>query len=76
MGCRIMRCSPLGGSLDAAVMYCSTTMWAFGPLFRSIKHAEEFIKFVDPIDPRKFSDNELEAKVVEFNKQWTEDEDA
>ena len=57
MGCRI-----LDGREDGAVLYCSTTEWAFGPLFRSSEHAEDFLAWLKGEDPRSFSNVELSAK--------------
>lgn len=57
---------------ERAVLYCSTTGWAFGPVFESEAHAESFLKWLrecpqphsyrtqHPGDPRGFTDHELE----------------
>lgn len=55
MGCRI-----LSGE-DGAVLYCSTTMVAFGPVFESEDHAEDFIKWLGD-DPRHYTQAELADK--------------
>jgi len=41
MGIRIIE-----GEVGHAVLYCSTTMWAFGPLFVDREEAETFLLFV------------------------------
>lgn len=48
-------------------MYCSTSMWAFGPIFYEDEDIEEFLKWL-VIDPRTLSDNELESKVSEWRR--------
>ena len=46
-------------SEHGAVMYCNTTMWAFGPVFDSVKDALQFKSWLSD-DPRGYSDGELE----------------
>lgn len=44
-------------------MYCSTTMWAFGPVLLQNhmgKDLDDFISWL-PLDPRQYEDKELEA---------------
>jgi hypothetical protein len=61
MGVRIL------GDWRTACMYCSTTDWAFGPIFTEDKghDADErvhaFLRWL-VIDPRELSDSELESK--------------
>lgn len=46
-----------------AALYCSTTDWAFGPVFQSDEAAEDaraFLKFLG-CDPRTLSEKELET---------------
>lgn len=31
---------------DGAVLYCTTSDWAFGPLFRSVEHAVNFLEWL------------------------------
>ena len=56
---------------ERAVLYCSTTNWAFGPVFESRAHAEAFLTWlqecpqphtfsIGKADPRLFLDHELE----------------
>lgn len=61
-----------------AVLYCSTTGWAFGPVFeaeddepyRSANHmAEAFVTWLGPArDPRQLSPSELEVMYTEWIK--------
>lgn len=65
---------------ENAVMYCSTTDWAFGPVFYStpehdaMERALLFIEYLKPRDAREYEDNELESKysewLVQENEQW------
>ena len=41
MGCRILE-----GREGRAVLYCSTTDWAFGPVFESVPAAESFLTWL------------------------------
>ena len=65
MGVRILH------NNDEAVMYCSTSGWAFGPLMHSDKEhdAEErmelFLKWLKK-DAREYEDNELEMEYGKF----------
>jgi hypothetical protein len=68
------------GDYDTACMYCSTTDWAFGPIFTEDKghDADERVHaFLDwlPEDPRHYSESELESKynewLVQEESQWT-----
>ena len=52
-------------------LYCSTTEWAFGPIFHTGEDAEDFLKWLGT-DPRHLTDGELEDKVAEW-RQDTED---
>jgi hypothetical protein len=69
MGVRILhgQCS--------AVLYCSTTDWAFGPVFGDTdthdaeERAELFCEWLHEnyhVDPRALEDSALESKYVEF----------
>lgn len=60
MGVRIIG---LGGEPgDNVCLYCSTTMWAFGPVFEDAEAAEAFLEWMQPNDPRIYSEQELRAK--------------
>ena len=54
-----------------AVMYCSTTDWAFGPVIMgdkehdAVERAELFIQWL-PQDARQYTDSELEGKWTDF----------
>jgi hypothetical protein len=50
---------------DMAVLYCSTSLWAFGPIFAGRDEAQEFLDWLES-DPRRLSDRELDAKCGEF----------
>jgi hypothetical protein len=43
---------------DGAVMYDSVNHWAFGPVFWTYEHADDFIKWVK-VDPRTLTEKEL-----------------
>jgi hypothetical protein len=64
MGVRILQ----DKDSDKCCLYCSTSGWAFGPIFYS---GDEAVKFLDwfPGDPRSLSDQELINKVSEFKSQ-------
>jgi hypothetical protein len=49
-----------------AVMYCSTTGWAFGPVMPTIEIAEAFLRYLGNTDARTLSDPDLETKYLEF----------
>jgi hypothetical protein len=55
------------------VLYCSTTMWAFGPIFKDRDEAEEFLDW-PKVDPRSLADNQLETKYAVFLVRTKEDE--
>lgn len=43
-------------------MYCSTSMWVFGSIFRKNEDVEDFIDWLK-VDPRSISDRILEKKI-------------
>lgn len=57
-----------------AVLYCSTSMWAFGPVFEDAEQAEEFLKWLI-VDPRGLEDRELERKYWEFRETREKEEE-
>lgn len=67
MGLRILH-DASGGS---AALYCSTTDWAFGPVFHETEdamaseHAECFVQWL-PQDARRYTDMELERKYADW----------
>ena len=67
MGVRVIS-SHMG---SVAVMYCSTTDWAFGPVFGDTdthsadERIEMFLKWL-MVDPRSLPDNLLEQKYSEW----------
>jgi hypothetical protein len=59
-----------------AVLYCSTTMWAFGPVFDDYDDAEAFLewwKAKGGQDLRLLTDAELEHEHFEWRKQKDRD---
>jgi hypothetical protein len=62
---------------DAAILYCSTTDWAFGPVFgdrdthTGTERAAAFLRWFKA-EPRRLNYDELEAKYSE----WLAQEDA
>ena len=64
MGVRIMEGNREGDS-QGACLYCSTTMWAFGPIFEDGDQALAFCDWLIT-DPRSLSDSQLERKYSEF----------
>ena len=72
MGVRILEGTGEGDS-RGAVLYCSVTDWAFGPLFEDGDQAQEFLDWL-VYDPRSLSDAEMEAKYSEFLKARQSDD--
>ena len=64
MGVRILQGNGEGDS-DHAVLYCSVTDWAFGPLFADYDEAQAFLDWLI-VDPRTLSDDDLGAKLSAF----------
>ena len=63
MGVRVIR------GEDYAVIYCSTSMTAFGPVFADGDEADEFLTWLDETthtDARLFSDSELHNKYCDY----------
>lgn len=54
---------------EYSCFYCSTTMWAFGPIMYSYEEAEDFLKWLGETEPRILADRELENKYFEFRKE-------
>lgn len=77
MGVRVLRCQNNHSTSTNAVLYCSTTDWAFGPVFYdygdhdAYERAEAFLKWL-PKDARTYTDSELESKYTD----WCAQEDA
>jgi hypothetical protein len=59
MGLRIIVGNEQGCHREHAVLFCSTSQWAFGPVFDSEEDADEFIKWL-PRDAREYTADELE----------------
>ena len=66
MGVRILESTE-----GEAVLYCSTSDWAFGPVFPDAEQAEAFLEFIDK-DPRSMTDKELSFFAGEFFAKWIE----
>lgn len=64
MGVRILKQEDDGYSC----MYCSTTMWAFGPIFYKDENIEDFLLWLQT-DPRPLTNEELEIKVSEWRNK-------
>lgn len=61
MGIRIIE-GTWDGTRDGAVMTCSTSMWAFGPIFETAEDVEAFLLYAEARgvpDVRTLSDDEL-----------------
>jgi len=70
MGVHIIR------DMSMAAMYCSTTDWAFGPIFTDSddytaeERLESFLRYLGPAcDPRSLDDQELLKKYGEWRTQ-------
>ncbi len=55
-------------------LYCSTTMWAFGGIFRKGEDAENFLFWYDKNsiegkDLRQLTDDEIESKINEWRRE-------
>lgn len=55
----------LEGKDGSAVLYCSTTSWAFGPLFEDGEAADDFLRWLKA-DPRAHDDEWLQRKHSEW----------
>jgi len=77
MGCRILK-----GEEGRAVLYCSTTDWAFGPVFWSYEQAERFLAWLretpneektlmglSKSDPRSYEESALERLYSRFCRE-------
>lgn len=72
-------------SSDAVAMYCSTSGFAFGPVFDSETEALDFLEWMESAkreddpnlvdlgsDPRRYMDSDLEDLVAAWKKQYDE----
>jgi hypothetical protein len=75
MGVRIIQADGEGDS-QGACLYCSTSMWAFGPIFEDRDQAEAFLQYLGHVDPRTLSDGDLETKYADFLVSLEEQEKA
>lgn len=60
---------------DGAVLYCSTSMWAFGPVFENGDAAQEFLDWLKE-DPRRLSQRELEMEYHDWLDECQEQQEA
>lgn len=56
---------------ELQAMYCNTTMWAFGPIFKADEDVQEFIDWLGQ-DPRELVDDILETMVSKWRKKRSE----
>ena len=65
-GIRINDTGHDGVEYKGAVMYCSVSNVAFGPVFRDGDQAERFIALLSHVDPRQFDVLELASQASVF----------
>jgi len=58
----------IDGTDGYKVLYCSTTMTAFGPIFYEEDDVEDFLEWL-PQDARLYTQGELDFKVYEWRNQ-------
>lgn len=85
MGVRILVAASDNDSLyEYAILYCSTAMWAFGPVISgtvyesALERAERFCAYVRSTygcDPRRLTDADLTAAWSDFPALVTDDDD-
>jgi hypothetical protein len=63
MGVRILQGDQAS---DGAILYCSVSMWAFGPVFEDHDKAQAFLDWLGSVDPRSLTEKELEDKYSVF----------
>lgn len=68
MGTRILTTDGYNNE-EGAVLFNSTTGWAFGPVFESGEQAEAFTQFVSE-DPKTMTNKELEEAYLRFLPVW------
>ena len=51
---------------ETACLFCTTSMFSFGPVLKSEEEARAFLDWLHPTDPRGLSDPDLECRVSEF----------
>ena len=66
MGVRIIEGNGSYGTETGAVLICSTSGVAFGPVMHDSEEAEKFLEFLGGVDARSFTEPELMAKWSEF----------
>ena len=61
----ISDCDQDTGDRGKATLFCSSTGWAFGPVFESRDQASEFLAWLD-VDPRSLEDRDLELRYTAY----------
>lgn len=63
-------------SADKAALYCTTTDWAFGPVFQGPEAQEQAQAFLDwlNVDPRQLEDSVLERLYNNWHREVRPDE--
>jgi hypothetical protein len=57
----------INDGMEVTTLYCSVSMWSFGPIFDSYEEAQHFLSWLDR-DPREYTvDSELAAQ---HSKWW------
>jgi len=64
MGVRVLRDKD-----GDSCLYCSVTMWAFGPIFYENEEPDDFLDWLKPTDARSLTDKELENKVYDWRRE-------
>ena len=50
-------------------LYDTVTMWAFGGIFYEDEDPEDFLRFLNNVDARSLTDNQLDTKITEWRNQ-------
>ena len=72
MGCRIIEGKEAGTDVPCAVLFCSTSGIAFGPLFDDHDEAQDFLEWLAKqtnVDARNLTDKRLHAYIFRFRKE-------
>ena len=62
------------GESRGAVLFCSTTEWAFGPVFNSAQEAMDFLEYCS--EPRTLTEAELLDAVHNFRVSCIKEDEA
>jgi hypothetical protein len=73
MGVKVLRgVDEPDGTLGRACLFCTTSNYAFGPLFRDWEEGAEFLdwmKYVRVSDPRKLTGDELSSEIMAYRNE-------